>query len=322
MSNILITSGGRRVSLVRAFKKELKKIFKEGKVIVVDASLELSAAAQIADNAFKVCKVTDKDYLDQLIKICIENNVKLIVPTIDTELNILSRKVNEFNKLGIQIIISNRNIIRACENKMKSKKVFKKMHLNTPKLYSKDNFKLPIFVKPVNGSGSNDNYVLKKASQISNYHLNNIKLLFFRYIDKNHHDEYTCDAYYDKSGSLKCIIPRKRIEIRAGEVSKGITKKNKLVDFFKNNASRYEGMRGCITIQCFMHRKTDRIIGIEINPRFGGGFPLSYLAGGNYPKWIIQEYLLGEEIPYYDDWENNLLMLRYDDEILVHDYRD
>ena len=71
-----------------------------------------------------------------------------------------------------------------------------------------------------------------------------------------------------------------------------------------------------------MHKKTEDVIGIEIYPRFGGGFPLSYLAGGNYPKWIIQEYLLGEEIPAYNDWQENLLMLRYDDEILVHDYRD
>ncbi|MDH3246402.1 MAG: hypothetical protein OEM26_17405, partial [Saprospiraceae bacterium] len=60
---------------------------------------------------------------------------------------------------------------------------------------------------------------------------------------------------------------------------------------------------------------------IEINPRFGGGFPLSYLAGANFPRWILKEYLLDGEIPYYDDWEDKLLMLRYDQEMIVHDFQ-
>ena len=69
-----------------------------------------------------------------------------------------------------------------------------------------------------------------------------------------------------------------------------------------------------------MHKTTEELKGIEINPRFGGGYPLSYLAGGNFPKWIIQEYIYNEKLDYYHDWEDNLLMLRYDDEVLVHGY--
>lgn len=70
----------------------------------------------------------------------------------------------------------------------------------------------------------------------------------------------------------------------------------------------------------FFNPNTKRIIGIEINPRFGGGYPLSYLAGANYPKYLIEEYLLGKEILFFDEWEANLLMLRYDDEVLVSNY--
>lgn len=70
------------------------------------------------------------------------------------------------------------------------------------------------------------------------------------------------------------------------------------------------------------NKDTKRIIGIEINPRFGGGFPLSYQAGANYPKFLIQEYLLNETIEYTNEWEDNLLMLRYDDEILIRNYEE
>ena len=88
--------------------------------------------------------------------------------------------------------------------------------------------------------------------------------------------------------------------------------------FVEKKFSKIDGAKGCITLQVFFNEKTATIVAIEINPRFGGGFPLSYLAGGNYPKWIIEEYLLNQEIEYFDEWENNLLMLRYDDEILIH----
>ena len=70
----------------------------------------------------------------------------------------------------------------------------------------------------------------------------------------------------------------------------------------------------------FYHKTECNVLGIEINPRFGGGYPLSYLAGANYPKWLIKEYLFNEYIPVFGDWEDNLLMLRYDAEVLVHDY--
>ena len=71
----------------------------------------------------------------------------------------------------------------------------------------------------------------------------------------------------------------------------------------------------------FLNNSRNEIYGIEINPRYGGGFPLSYLAGGNFPKWIIEEYLLNSAvIEEFHDWEKNLMMLRYDDEVLVRNF--
>lgn len=71
-----------------------------------------------------------------------------------------------------------------------------------------------------------------------------------------------------------------------------------------------------------MHNKTSKIFGIEINPRFGGGYPLSYLAGAIYPRWIIDEYLFNREIPFCSNWDDKLLMLGYDHEFLVRDYNE
>lgn len=322
MSNILITSGGRRVSLVRAFMKELKAFFPSGKVFVADSNPNLSSAAQIADKFIKICKVDDENYSDCLLKICIENNIKLVIPTIDTELLALSQSKEKFLRYSIIIVISSKNLVETCADKIKTHALFKKLNVNVAKEYSKNNFKLPIFIKPLNGSGSQDNFVIKKESQISEYQMKNDSLKFFEYFDKLLYDEYTCDLYYDANNNLKCVIPRKRIETRAGEISKGVTKKNGLKTFIDENFMFLDGAIGCLTAQFFLHKKTNEIKGIEINPRFGGGFPLSYLAGGNYPKWIIQEYILNEKLSYFDNWEENLLMLRYDDEVLITNYED
>jgi len=96
--------------------------------------------------------------------------------------------------------------------------------------------------------------------------------------------------------------------------------KNDILELVWKRMERIEGFRGCITLQVFKNKETGKIIGNEINPRFGGGYPLSYRAGANFPDWLIREYLLNGEIERFDDWEENLLMLRYDAEVFIRDH--
>ena len=139
------------------------------------------------------------------------------------------------------------------------------------------------------------------------------------YIDKSQYKEYTVDLYYGRDNELKCIVPRERIEIRAGEINKGRTRKNYLVTYLKERMGYLPGVIGCICIQLF-YRETDQdVVAIEINPRFGGGYPMSYHAGANYPRFLIQEYFKKETISYTDDWRDNTLLLRYDSEVIVYD---
>ena len=145
--------------------------------------------------------------------------------------------------------------------------------------------------------------------------------MFLEYINPNEHAEYTIDLYYDKNSILKCIVSRERIEVRGGEVSKGVTRKDFVYDLVYNYFNKNYGFIGCITLQLFVNKETKKIYGIEVNPRFGGGYPLSYKAGANFPRMIIDEYIFNKEIQFYDDWVENLLMLRYDDEVLVYDYK-
>lgn len=323
MNNIVITSAGQRVSLVRSFQKELKKYFSNGKVFTVDLNPQLSPACQISDGSFAVPKVTNPEYIKALLDICLEHNIKIIIPTIDTELIVLAKNQQFFSEQGIVVLLSSLEFVEKCRDKRNMNLFFTDHHVDIPKTISKENPTFPLFIKPYDGSLSKDIYLINNQEELMDYHLSNPKLMFMEYINPEFYDEYTIDAYYNNENKLICAVPRKRLFVRAGEINKGVTKKNILLDFLQNNLNEIKGAIGCLTMQFFLEKNEQRIIGIEINPRFGGGYPLSYSAGANYPEYIIKEYIKEEKIEqYFENWEENLLMLRYDDEILVRNYEN
>jgi len=321
--NILITSAGRRVSLLRSFQKELKTIYPHGKVFAADASPELSAACQIADGYFKVARLDDPNYIEDLIGFCKRHEIKLVIPTIDTELLELAKNKAIFTKEGIEVVISSADFVSKCRDKRDIHEFFIAHNVKVAKEYAKDNYELPLFIKPIDGSRSVDTYIIKTKEELIDYHFTNDKLMFLEYLDHDDFDEFTCDLYFSKDYNLRCVVPRKRLEVRDGEVYKALTSNNMLVSYLKENLSYIKGAVGCLTAQFFVHKSdAEKIYAIEINPRFGGGYPLSYLSGANFTKWIIEEYLLKKTIgDQFESWESDLLMIRYDDEVLVHGYK-
>ena len=315
--NILITSAGRRVGLVNAFKLEVKKIFSESKVYTVDSNPEWSSACRVSDGSFNIPKVNHKNYIIALLKICKEKEIKIVIPTIDTELLALSKAKELFANNNIYIIVSDYELIFTCRDKRLTNLLFQKLDIKIPNPIDKKNPTFPLFIKPYDGSLSKDIYHIKNESELTYDLLNNPKLMFMEFISSMDYQEYSIDAYYDKNNFLKCIVPRCRLEIRGGEISKGKTEKKYFYDVLKNKFKYLPGAIGCFTIQFFIGKIKNEIIGIEINPRFGGGYPLSYAAGANYPKYIIKEYLFNENIPFYENWVENRVMLRYDSEIIL-----
>lgn len=320
--NILITSAGQRVSLIKAFQTELRKIEPSALVITTDLNPKLSPACQIADQFFQVLPVTHENYISDLLSICLANSVNIVVPTIDTELQALANHKEEFATHGVKIIVSEKDLITRCRDKRLTNLLFNEKSIAIPVQYTVDNYKLPVFIKPVDGSLSKGIGIAISEDDLTNYDIYNDRIMLMEYVDPSEYSEYTVDAYYDKSSNLKCMVPRKRLQVRAGEVSKALTKKNLVYFELVKKLAYLQGAMGCLTIQVFYSETNKNLLGIEINPRFGGGYPLSYLAGANYPKYILKEYLLDQPIPFNEDWDNNLLMLRYDAEVLVNDYEE
>ena len=315
--NILITSAGQRVALVRGFQETVRRFFPDAKVFTTDMNPRLAPAAYVSDKCFVVPRCTSEDYIETLLTLCIENGIGMIVPTIDTELAILSANKDVFAKQGIFVSVSDFDFIMMCRDKRNTGEFFEKHGIRVPKAIDKYHPTFPLFAKPYDGSLSTNLHYIKNAEELTTEILEDPKLLFMEYIDKEVYKEYTVDMYYGKDNKVKCIVPRERIKIRAGEINKGLTEKEPLTQYLYDRLETIKGCVGCICIQVFLNPQTCDVVGIEINPRFGGGYPQTYAAGGNYPELLVREYLLGENVDYFDNWKDHLLMLRYDDAVFV-----
>ena len=317
MNNVLLLSAGRRVELAQAFLAELSARNMPAKLCATDLAPELSAACQVVDLSIKAPRVTDPTYIGFLLDTCAQHQIGLVVPTIDTELLLLAEHRDEFDRRGINLVVSDSSLVRACRDKRATARLFCELDIDTPEIYERTSLQFPCFGKPYDGSCSVGAVRIQEPSMLTEAMLADEKMMFMEYIDSSH-TEFTVDAYFSKAGELGALVPRQRIEVRSGEISKGVTRKTHVYDYLLPRLRKLQGARGCITLQLFANEGTGRYAALEINPRFGGGFPLSYSAGANYPGWLIDEYLLGKQIDFFEDWEENLMMLRYDAKVLVH----
>lgn len=317
--NILFTSVGRRVSLLRQFKQTLAEMDQNGKIIAAD--LQKNAAALfVADAIELVPRVVDPAYISVLKDICRRHEIKLLIPLIDTELSLLAKHKAEFASCGVTVLVSSCAVNDICFDKRNTQAFFEEIGAVTPTVY--DEVKLaelgeadyPLFLKPARGSCSVGATVISNRREL-NFYREQIETPIIQPLIKGL--EYTIDVLVDFEGVVKCVVPRLRMETRAGEVSKAMTVKDaELIQAGKGIVEKLPGAVGCITLQCF-REPNGTICFIEINPRFGGGFPLSFRAGADFPRWIIEMMLKLPCTAELDKWQDNLVMLRYDDEIII-----
>lgn len=316
--NILILSIGRRVELVKCFREASKLADVNSKIITADIS-NIASAAYFADKNYIIPKIGSSDYISSIINICNKEDIRLIVPTIDTELLILSEN-KEFieSKTKAKVLVSDEKVIKICRDKINTNKFFEENGFGVPKQITQEDLKhkdltFPLFIKPLDGSSS-----------INTFKVNNLKELNFfnEYIEKPiiqefiEGEEYTIDVFLDFDGNPITIVPRKRLATRSGEVSKGIISKDQEIIEEVRKVIKKLNSIGQITIQCMKTKNGIKFI--EINPRFGGGAPMSIKAGANSPL-NLYKLLKGEKLEYNENYKDNMLALRFDEAIFLNE---
>jgi len=220
--NIMFTCIGRRVSLLESFRKAAQSLKIKSAVIGTDTT-ELSPALQLCDKKVIVKPVTHRDYLGQLLGIVKKNKVGLLIPTVDLDLKLLAKNKAKFEELGCCVLISTPRIIDICQDKRKTYRFLTKNGFDTPptasvsSIRSKHTIKYPCFLKPWDGYASRGAAMVKNRNELAVFSKRIPNCIVQQYIEGV---EHTCDVFVDFSGQVRCVVPRKRIEVRTGEVSK------------------------------------------------------------------------------------------------------
>jgi carbamoyl-phosphate synthase large subunit len=301
---------------VRAFLEQRNALNHSGKVFSCDLKPEYASACHVSERAFHLPAANSPNYIEELLSLCETFQIGLVVPTIDTELLPLAYNSRRMLEGGTRVSIPDVSLVEQSRDKTLTGGIFNTMGIRYPHIYGDELVTFPAFAKPVSGSSSKGITLIHSESDLASVRSLGSQMMISEYVGSPF-IEYTLDSYFDLLGKLICVVPRLRIETRTGEVSKSITRRNSFYNRIVSAIARLQGFRGCVTIQVFFNPETEELIGLEINPRFGGGFPLSYAAGANFPGWLISEVFHQKTLHFFDSWKADLLMLRYDAAVFV-----
>jgi len=314
--NILILSAGRRVELVQCFQRAAKKLNIKSNIVAADCS-SIAPALYFADRTCQLPRINEPNYISSIIDVCNKENISLIIPTIDTDLLLLAenKKLIE-EKTNAKVLISDIRVVKICRDKIKTQKFLEENNFSVPKMYIDDeiesgNVKYPVFIKPKSGSSSINAFKVNNSTELKIYRSIIDEPIVQEFIEG---EEYTVDVFLDFESNIITIVPRVRINTRSGEISKGkIIKDREII----NDVCRLMKVLkpiGHITVQLM---KTKRGIEyIEINPRFGGGAPMSIQSGADSCENLYR-LLMGEKLKYNENYRDNIIFLRFDNSICL-----
>lgn len=311
--NILFTCAGRRTYLLKYFKENMN----EGdKVVATD--MQLSAPAlQAADVKRQVPAVYDPKYVDTTLQICREQKIDALLSLNDLELPILAENKARFEAEGVKVIVSDPSVIDIAFDKYKTAQWVESLGLKSPKTFvSLEDAKraletgelhFPLFMKPRWGSGSIGLESIADMEELDIYYhllMKKIKKTILatasvgdEYImiqEKLTGSEFGLDVMNDLEGNNVAVSVKQKLAMRAGETDKAVTVDLPEVREIGHKIGAALKHIGNLDVDVMQNGKGEYCV-LELNPRFGGGFPFSYEAGVNLPKAII-EWVKGNKV--------------------------
>jgi carbamoyl-phosphate synthase large subunit len=312
---IMVSSAGRRVELIECFRRDAASLGVELRVVAIDANPRLSSACCRSDVAYEAPNCRHPDFVPFVEDIVQRESVRLIIPTIDTELLVYANSADKLRALGAITNISTPQVVAIARDKAQTAQLLSQSGIPSPRtarladfMRDQQDWRWPIIVKPVDGSSSLGVRRLNGPDELIHFRGGPEGLVAQEFCDGT---EYTVNLYFDRNGELRCAIPHRRIEVRAGEVSKGRTERIPVLKSFAVHlAKALKGCKGALCFQAIVDSNGGAAM-LEINARFGGGFPLAHAAGARFSLWLLQD-VLGIPSTAADQWRESVTMLRFD----------
>jgi carbamoyl-phosphate synthase large subunit len=287
------------------------------RIVAIDCD-KLSVGFHLADVGYVVPFSVEDDYWKEVLKIIQKEDINLIVPTGDADIVHFARNKSMLSKMGIVNFMSDYKTILNCQDKLSFYNEATKnglVHLFPETSDDWEDIEFPILCKPKRGSGSRGIELWHNKSQVKDFSL--IENLHYSsdYIYQEYlpGTEYTIDVFCDLDGNILSVIPRERLQTKAGISVKGCIVRNNEIEKACSQLCKSFKVKGPVCIQM----KEDAFghpIFVEMNPRFGGGTYFTTLAGVNFMKLMI-DIVEKNEIKVLEPKE--ITVLRYYTEVIV-----
>lgn len=316
---LLFSCLGRRIELLRSFVHAGRELEISLEVHGSDGS-DMAPGLHFCDYTHQVPPIEEDHYVPALLDIVRSRGIDLLIPLLDTELIKLSKAREEFKSAGCHVVISSPEIVETCRDKLACYQHFARHNIDTPATWTPDELlqadrrEFPCFMKPRFGSAGLGNYHIADLDDLRLLSPRVPNPIVQEFVEGT---EHTLDAYAGLDGKLRCVVPRRRLEVRGGEVSKSLVVMDpQLIAVGEQVIASHDGWQGVITIQC-IQTSDERARVIEVNPRFGGGVPLSIRAGADFPRWLLMEFAGETPNVKPEEFQDGLCMLRFDDSVFV-----
>jgi carbamoyl-phosphate synthase large subunit len=306
---VLFTCAGQRVDIVTAFREA------DATTIAADID-QLAPALYHADHRALVPRVDDIGYVPALRAIVDQHDVKLIVPLTDLDHHVLSEARGELG--GALVLVSGVETVARCSDKYQAHVFFQEAGIGSPPTWLPtdlpEEIRYPVLVKARKGFGSRHIYRAANAAELE---------FFLRYTAADSMvqaeclgTEFSIDVFCDLDGRCLAAVPRTMIESKGGESIKGMTIKDAELIEFGCRVSEALPIVGPANVQCF--REPDGELQVtDVNPRFGGGFPLPTAAGSRYPELALALANGERPEPRLGDFQEGVVMTRYFSQVIL-----
>lgn len=314
--NLLLVNVGRRVELLRLFRRAYSELGLSGRILATDVD-PLAPALQEADAQFLVPRIDDPGFVPMLATICRSESVSLVFPLIDPAIPVLASRRADFEAVGARLAVVPAEAAERTHDKWKFHQWLRSIGVPGPATWLPEDLParpaFPLFVKPRFGSAGRQSFRVENAEELAFYLPRVQHPVVQAFLDG---PEVTNDVFCGLDGSVWAVVSRRRIEVRWGEVHKGVTVRDTALLETCARMARALGAIGPITVQCLL--QAGRPLFTEINARFAGGMPLAVAAGVPAPQWYLQEAAgFGVAAPPLGTYREGVYLTRYDDSFFL-----
>lgn len=310
--NILLTSVGRRSYLVEYFKEVVGE---KGEIHVANSS-PISPALPVADKSVITPLIYDDEYIPFLLDYCQKNNISAIIPLFDVDLPVLAKNSEVFQNIGTTVVVSAFNVVEICNDKWKTYEFLSENGFNVPATFitleeaiehlHKGHIIYPVMIKPRWGMGSIAVYEAENEEELRVFYekvKRNIQNTYLKYEssvdtersvliqEKLGGQEYGLDIIDDLECNYVTTIAKMKYAMRSGETDCAVTVDSPDLKQLGEKLSNVMHHRANLDVDVFV--SDEKCYVLEMNARFGGGYPFSHLAGVNLPlaivKWLTNE---------------------------------